>query len=481
MHRVHDRELFGLQVASIDVDAAARTLTFALADHGDDAFDAVAAGERLAAAADAAGPGTSWQVVTLDEPRRRVAAPVTVPPLGWASISAVAAASAPEGSPITLDRRTLDNGLVRVEVAADGTLAVTGDGVTLSGVGRVVDGGDCGDSYNYGPPGQDQLIDEPRTVSVAVDGETGPVVGALVVTRVYDLPLSSDAAGRSPETVPTPVTMRVEVRTGEAFVRISLDWENRSTDHRLRLHVPTAGPAAGSHAQGQLAVVARGRTAEDGPVGEHPIATFPAERFVDAGGAGVVLGRTMEYEVVDAADGTGLALTLSRSIGYLSRNVHPHRSEPAGPQLATPDAQVLRPGHAWLVVVPHSGDWAAARMGEVAEAVLHPVHLATGNGAGALPLGVFEGLSVSGAGVDLLSLRRRPNGDGRLEVRVVNSSDSATTAVLGSAVRSVRSATMCDGLGRRGDDLVVEQGIVRMPLRPWEIATVAVAAAPVGH
>jgi alpha-mannosidase len=112
-------------------------------------------------------------------------------------------------------------------------------------------------------------------------------------------------------------------------------------------------------------------------------------------------------------------------------------------------------------------------MGEVAEAVLHPVHLATGTGAADRPLTAFEGVSVSGVGVDLLSLRQRPDGDRRLEVRVVNSSDSATTAVLGSATRPVRSATVCDGLGRRGAALAVDDGIVRMPLRPWQIATVA--------
>ena len=474
MHRVHDRELFGLHVASVDLDDETRTLTFALADHGDDAFDAVAAGERLADAATAAGPGTTWDVVTLDEPRRRVAVPVPVPPLGWVSVRPVRAdAPAPE-APITVDRRTLDNGLVRVSVAEDGTLTVVADGVTLTGVGRVVDGGDCGDSYNYGPPAADLLVEEPHTVSVAVDGEPGPVMGALVVSRVYALPVSSDAGGRDPEAVPTPVTMRVEVRAGEAFVRLRLDWENRSSDHRLRLHVPTAVPATGSHAHGQLAVVSRGRTAEEGPVGEFPVATFPAERFVDAGGAGVVLGRTMEYEVVDSPAGTEVALTLSRSIGFLSRNVHPYRSEPAGPQLATPDAQVLRPGHASLVVVPHSGGWADGRLGEVAEAVLHPVHVVSATGAGDAGLTAFEGLSVTGAGVDLLSLRRRPEGDGRLEVRVVNSSDTDTTALLGSSVRPVAAASSCDGLGRRGDDLAVEKGVVRRPLRPWEIATVAV-------
>ena len=42
--------------------------------------------------------------------------------------------------------------LLRVDVADDGTLDVRGPTAPLHGVGRVVDGGDRGDSYNYASP-----------------------------------------------------------------------------------------------------------------------------------------------------------------------------------------------------------------------------------------------------------------------------------------------------------------------------------------
>ena len=56
MHRVHDRELFGLQMRDIEIDEANQRLTFQLADHGDPDFDAIAAEARLRAAAAASGP-----------------------------------------------------------------------------------------------------------------------------------------------------------------------------------------------------------------------------------------------------------------------------------------------------------------------------------------------------------------------------------------------------------------------------------------
>src|SRR3954469_13195000 len=125
MHRVHDRELFGLQVRDIEIDDHARVLTFHIADHGDPDFDAIAAEARLRAAAEAAGPETTWQVVTLDEPRRRIAASVPTPPLGWTVVRVVEGApegttevtgAAGAGTPIGRGERVLDNGLVHVEV-----------------------------------------------------------------------------------------------------------------------------------------------------------------------------------------------------------------------------------------------------------------------------------------------------------------------------------------------------------------------------
>jgi alpha-mannosidase len=183
MHRVHDRELFGLQMRDLEIDEAGQRLTFQLADRGDPDFDAIAAEARLRSAAAASGPDAVWDVITADEPRRRLAAVIPAPPLGWTAVrvtemtapvpvtpAAPASTTAPASESgrhgIRQGDRLLDNGLVHVRVDDDGNLTVTGDGATLRGVGRLVDGGDPGDSYNYAPPAHDVLVSEPTQVSV---------------------------------------------------------------------------------------------------------------------------------------------------------------------------------------------------------------------------------------------------------------------------------------------------------------------------
>lgn len=79
--------------------------------------------------------------------------------------------------------------------------------------------------------------------------------------------------------------------------------------------------------------------------------------------------------------------------------------------------------------------------------------------------------------MDLLSLRRRE--DGWLQVRVVNSCDEPDTLRLSSAVRPVLAAVRCDLLGRHGEVLdVIDEGAVLVPVRPWEIATIALDVGP---
>jgi mannosylglycerate hydrolase len=468
--RVHDRELFGQQVTEAELDVSGRTLTFQVATRaGDGPFD-VAAEQQRAAQAVVDDSGT-WRVRIIDEPRRRVVAALPVPALGWATARVEqGAATQARGltRPVAVTSEApvaMGNGLLSVGVRADGALRLeSADGTVLDGVGRLVDGGDCGDTYNYGPPEGDHLVTDPERVDVRID-ERGPLRGAVTVTRRLALPAALADGARTPHLEPVDVVTRVELRQGEPFVRLHLAWENRSRDHRLRLHVPLGRDAAVSAAEGQFAVVERGLEAEAGSVGEHPIPTYPASGFVDAGGAGVLLRRATEYELVDGE----IALTLLRAVDRLSRNVHPWRDEPAGPQLATPQAQVLGPAEVSIAVLPHADGWEDADLVAAAERFRHDAVVRWGTGDKNLSGVAHEGLSVTGHGVAMTSLRRRGE---RLELRVVAQTSAPSEAVVGSSRVGVDRAWECDLLGNETAELQVSDGVLRVPLRPWQIATV---------
>jgi mannosylglycerate hydrolase len=432
--------------------------------------------------------------VRLDQPPiRRIAARVAdVPGFGWRSFTPTplahpvtvtvgdadgatdgiasegAVGTAPEGAVV------LANGLVTVVVdLTDGTFAVDG----LAGFGRLVDGGDLGDSYNYSPPRRDAAVDTPETVTVTI-GDRGPVRATAVVTATYRWPDHVD--GTSQARVGdhlVDVTTTIDVRADEPTVRVATTFVNPSRDHRLRVHLPLPEPATESEAECAFTTVRRGLTAEGRP-DELGLPTFPSRRFVRAGGLTVVHDGVAEYELVDLTGGAGghdtasraggdntvggsdgaepvahaLALTLLRSTGMLSRLGMAYRPFPAGPLTPVDGLQLVgrRIEARYAVAVGPVDPWT------LADDVLLPLEVVGSLGGGWRPA---HGSALDVDGAEVTAVRRVA---GLLEVRVFNPSPETTTVSLGA-----RAGWLVD---LRGRPLEPVEG--HFPLRPHGIATV---------
>ena len=276
------------------------------------------------------------------DPQVTVLAPVAeVPGFGW---RAWRADEAPAFEPVTVEDGgagpVVRNGLVTLAVdPADGTFSIDGHG----GLGRLVDGGDCGDTYNWCPPAEDTIVDAPEAVEVHVH-ERGPLRARVEVVARYTWPAACQGLDGRVGAVPHEVRTRLELRAGERAVRVEVSLDNRSRDHRLRAHLPLPTPARSSRAECAFTVVERGLTAEGGPT-EAGLPTAPAQRFVQAGGLTVVHDGVAEYELVDVRDGAAheLALTLLRATGMLSQMPMPTRALPAGPLVPLEGPQLQRP------------------------------------------------------------------------------------------------------------------------------------------
>jgi mannosylglycerate hydrolase len=328
----------------------------------------------------------------------------------------------------------------RVRVQADprdGTWSITTeDGPRVSGLGRLVEGGDGGDTYNYSPPLEDVVVDRPESVEVALV-ESGPVRARLLIRSTYRWPERAlgdmiSCHARSTETVDVAVSTTLELRTGETFLRVRTELDNQCRDHRLRAHFPLPARVDHSDAECAFAVVTRGLTAEGGPH-ETPLPTFVSRRFVDAssgsaadGGVGLAVlhDGLLEYEVVD--DGRELALTLLRATGYLSRADLLFRPNPAGPLDPLEGPQLQRDIVVEYALLPHQGSWEDANLHALADEVLVPLERVRGGGArGARRELTGRPLRVDGAVIS--AVLREPGG---LVVRLYNPSSRASVAVI---------------------------------------------------
>ena len=407
LRRIHGRELFGQQIN--DYRWGERELTFDVAEVPVGEFDLAQFTAELEQVQSEAPADDRWRVRIIAAPRTRVLAPVELAGLGAALVPED---FVPRGGVMvrgSASQPIIKNSALKVQVNPDGTVDVfrrgpragtestNADGwaVTMAGALTLVDEGDRGDSYNYGPTAHAKPIWEPAAVSVDVL-EEGPLRGRILIRRTYDLPVGlspADPDCRLEETASQVVDTVVELRVGEEFVRTEISLVNRVTDHRLRVLVP-AGVAgiATSASAGQYGVTQRGRQGEGG-WGEYPLPTFPATQFVSTGTATVLLQKLTEYEVVPgvhpevggvlptpsseeladtagtpaladvpATDQDSLAITLVRSVGMMSVNIHPLRDEPAGSQIPVPGAQYLdEKVVTHLALLPSPEGWEAAQ------------------------------------------------------------------------------------------------------------------------
>ena len=392
--------------------------------------------------------------VRLDRsPRRRIVARAEpVPGFGWRAFRPARLAH-----PVSVVEEAgslrLDNGLVTVRAdASDATFSLG----SLSGLGRVVDGGDLGDSYNYSPPANDAIVDTPESVTTEVL-ERGPVRARVAVTSSFRWPDHAEASSqRRVGTRPVEVTTILELRADDQVLRVATSFVNPSRDHRVRIHLPLPHPAARSEAETAFATVERGLEAEGRP-DERGLPTFPSRRFVRAGGLTVAHDGVSEYELIDVT-GSGeearahtLALTALRATGMLSRLGMAYRPFPAGPLTPVEGLQLVgRPVELrYALAVGEVDPWA------LADDVLLPLEVVESVGGGTRP---DAGSALEVQGAEVSSLRRER---GVLEVRVFNPSGFPAVVRVGE-----RAGWLVDLLGSP-----VEPFDGAFELRPHGIAT----------
>ena len=263
----------------------------------------------------------------------------------------------------------IENEYFRLEAnQMDGTLTLTdkNTNTVFSGLNRFVDGGDAGDEYNYSPPSEDSFF-TPKAVSMKVFRDR--LMPFLEIESILEVPteLSADRKNRSKKMVTIPILSRISLAPGIPRVDIHTEIDNRAKDHRLRVHFPAPFTVTEADYDGHFEIVQR-------PVGvppkgedwvEDPRPEVPQRAFTDIsnGQIGLMIANRglPEVEVIHIEDTHAeIAVTLIRSVGWLSRDELSTRQGHAGPGFETPGGQV--PGQ-WsydYAILPHQGNWMEA-------------------------------------------------------------------------------------------------------------------------
>lgn len=254
---------------------------------------------------------------------------------------------------------------------------------------RLEDQADAGDEYDFSPLRGEAPVTFAAPTRRPTLVTAGPVTATVRLDYELEIPgrLADDRLSRV-GVARIPATIDLALAAGDPALGVTVRITNAAMDHRLRLRLDSGVDTNSVWADGHFDVVERpARPAARPDWFQAPPPTNHQRRFVAVsdGAAGLaVLNRGLpEYEAEPGPNGTELAVTLVRAVGWLSRDDLLSRPQGAGPALATPEAQCLGEHLCELALYPFAGDWWQSDLLRVAQAFTAPPLAAAGGGAAA--------------------------------------------------------------------------------------------------
>ena len=284
--------------------------------------------------------------------RYQLAVHATLPGLSARAIDVIADHSgdgtAPAGDDGWTACREIQNDAWHVALADDGALQLTdrrSGRVMPDGIGLLSEL-DAGDSYNFSPPPQ-PLATEARRWWL-LGARRGAHAQEMRLQIAMHLPAGLDAQrqGRHRKSVLCHGELLLRLLGDGPALHARLVWHHTACDQRTRLLLPWCDDSAVStFSDTAFAFTERpvrlAQIPAEASRREMPVVVQPSLSTVVAGPLAVLHRALHEHEVVQHEGRQSLALTLVRSVGWLSRRDLRTRGVGAGPDLPTPGAQCL--------------------------------------------------------------------------------------------------------------------------------------------
>ena len=251
--------------------------------------------------------------------------------------------------------RQLENQFYLIKVSLQGKISIYDkkSGNWYENVCYFEDVGDWGDEYDFSGPNENQtdlkFTSEDLNILEILPYIDGPSQKTLVIRGNLNLPtsLTEDRYSRENYLVSNPINIYISLYNNIKRIDFRIELGNFSKDHIIRVLFPSKLITNTVECDGHFYVITRDI---DLPTADKwvqkPLPTNHQKDFIsvtDGMTTFAVLNKGLpEYEAIKNDDNTlTLAITLLRSVEWLSRHDFATRKSNAGPDLNTPEAQCL--------------------------------------------------------------------------------------------------------------------------------------------
>lgn len=316
---------------------------------------------------------------------------------------------------VTVRGNVVENKFMRVKFAADGTFDLFHKATKKEyrRLNVLEDTADLGDEYDYSPALKDKSLWSRGQRGKLKITHRSPLAVEVEIAGTLRLPVNFDRKRkrRNARLVPCPVQWKFVITAVSPWVEVELKFENLAQDHRLRVHVP-APLSVQQTLAGQAFYTAprplKMPAAKDWM--QAPSPTMPMQNFCAVEearrGLAIFVNGLYEYEASKITGGVGLAITLLRAVGWLSRGDLATRRKHAGPFYATPEAQCLGAHTFHYAIMPYAGAAEKLNLANMAQAYRVPLFEEQCTGAGGNLSGQFALLHCEPAALTVTAIKR---------------------------------------------------------------------------
>lgn len=280
-----------------------------------------------------------------------------VPLQPWAFTKLLPVAETPDTNEdnLQVNGDQVSNRFYSVSFNKDGTLDVFEKalGIRYHRLHSFEDYGDRGDEYTFGRVGPDKAEIKNVKKHIVI---TGPII--VEIRQDYEIEVFEcldDSREKRTGKVRVPIESTFRFYRDTPRIEVTTKLTNKTKDHRLRICFDLPFASEKSQTATHFGVVERNGAPERMPetqelekthsaFPEMPSGIQPQKRFIrvnDNKGEGAITVFNTGLPEVELLNGNRIALTLIRSVGWLSRADIPERPIHAGPGEETPGAQEL--------------------------------------------------------------------------------------------------------------------------------------------
>lgn len=368
----------------------------------------------------------------------------------------------------------LENEFLRVEINSNGTfnLCDKGNGRTFSNMHYFEDRGSCGNAHLDASPVRDFAVTSLGCSSVITMVESNRLRGVFRIDMSLPLPAASDGADRSPNSLATPISVKLTLHKGSRRLELSTTVENSAEDHRLAVMLPTGMDTDSVFVETPFAVEQRNfMWKQTGDNFEKHYHYQPMLGFIDIcddhSGIAFLNKGLREYAVYDDQRRT-VGITLIRT----------HRAYMTAAGKLTPDEKRNYPGVQnkgtqtyQYAIAPHAGDWQAGGVMKMSKDYGAGIRAIQGPAKhGDLPP-TASLIDIDPQGVVMLSaLAQSEDGKGFV-LRLWNTIDREVTVNVGLKLDFKHARLVSMSEDEIDQELNLEQGRVSFALKAAGIAT----------